>query len=631
MCGIVGFLDINNKQSNFDPIFTIRQMITQIKSRGPDFQDYWYDPKKKVFLGHSRLAIIDLNIRSNQPIHSKNKRWTIIFNGEIYNFKELKNTLSNKEELNGDTSVLVSLIEKYGFEKTTKLIDGMFAIAAWDNKEDKLFLTRDRMGEKPLYYSIENDYLIFGSNLNSVSIFPKNNLKISQKAISSYFKFNYISSSNSIYQNIFKLLPGKFLEYDLKLKISKIKTYWELNQKIKNENNENILSETENIISNTVEKQLVSDVDIGTFLSGGIDSSLITAITKKFRTKSMKTFTLSSGDYNFDESKRAKKIADYLGYENLSFSPSKKDIISTVSDLPEIYGEPFGDSSQIPTILISKFAKKYVKVVLSGDGGDEMFGGYNRYKFFYSIYPKLKYVPNFFLKKIGYFIKNLDPRKIDFFFKNLNYLLPDSKKKYNYGYLINKFGRLIGCENYEDSFYTLISNDLSTNKILINECENFSNIKIDNIENIVKHDLQNYLPDDILCKVDRASMAYGLEVRAPFVDRNVVEHSQKIPFKYKIHNGESKFILKRILEKYLSKSLYEGQKRGFSVPISAWLRNDLKEMLMDYSRKPIIFNQNIFNYNAINKTIEDHMLNKKNNDKLLWSFLVFQVWYFQNK
>ena len=613
MCGIVGFLNTSNKQIAFDPIFAIKQMIGQIKSRGPDFQDYWHDTKNQVYLGHSRLAIIDLNKRSNQPIHSKNKRWTIIFNGEIYNFQELKDSLGNTDDLNGDTSVLIALIEKYGFDKTVKMIDGMFAIAAWDNKNSKMFLTRDRMGEKPLYYSITNNHLIFGSNLNSVTIFPKSDLKISQNSINEYFKYNYIPSGSSIYQNISKLIPGNYLEYDLKLKTLITRCYWKLDQDIKKKETENLIDKTEDILSNVVEAQLVSDVDIGTFLSGGIDSSLITAISKKFKTKSLKTFTLSSGDYHFDESQKAKEISDYLGYENLSYTPSKEDVINTINDLPKIYGEPFGDSSQIPTILISKFAKKYVKVVLSGDGGDEMFGGYNRYKFFYSIYPKLKYLPNPILNMIGSILSNLDPDKIDIFFKKLNYLLPESKKKYNYGYLLNKLGRLLNCKSYEESFYTLICNDVNVHRILLNESEHehLSSFKVDNIENIVRHDLLNYLPDDILCKVDRASMAHGLEVRAPFVDRKVVEFTQKIPFQFKLQNGETKFILKKILEKYLPKNLYTGQKKGFSVPISSWLRNDLKEMLLDYSRKPIISNQNIFNYNTINKIIEDHILKKK--------------------
>ena len=632
MCGIVGFLSRNNGGFKFNPSSAIRQMIYEIKSRGPDFQDNWIDERKQICLGHTRLAIIDLNKRSNQPIHSKEKKWTIIFNGEIYNFEELKNLFNDQKELTGDTSVLIALIEKYGFESSIKKIDGMFAIAAWDHANKKLFLTRDRMGEKPLYYSIDEDIISFGSNVNSLKIL-KNKPEISEESVNAFFKLNYIPSGKSIFKNIFKLVPGSYLVYSLKSNISDIKKYWNLDQNPKIDLEKNLVDQTSKVLNETIKRQLVSDVDIGTFLSGGIDSSIITALIKNHKIQSLKTFTLSSGDYNFDESERAKKISNYLGYENLSFKPTKEDILSTITNLPKIYGEPFGDSSQIPTILISKFARNYVKVVLSGDGGDEMFGGYNRYKFFHSIYPKLKYIPTFLLKKIGFILKNIKPDYVDFFFKNLNLLLPQSHKKYNFGYSLNKFGRLIECEKYEDSFYSLISNAINLNEILLNQ-DNYnlkSDYKIDNIENVIRHDLLNYLPDDILCKIDRASMAHGLEVRAPFVDRSIVELSQQIPFAMKFKNGQTKFILREILKKYLPGKLYSGQKRGFSVPISLWLRNELKETLMDYSSKSIISKQNIFNYKSINKVINDHISNKKNNEKFLWSYLVFQTWYFQNK
>ncbi len=631
MCGIVGFLNLNNKKYSFEPSLVITQMINEVKSRGPDFQNYWSDKKKQIFLGHARLAIIDLNSRSNQPIRSQNGRWTIIFNGEIYNYKELKNCFKNEIELNGDTAVLIALIEKYGFENAIKKIDGMFAVAAWDQINEKLFLTRDRMGEKPLYYSIDNDLVSFGSNINSIKIIPNKNLQICQDSVKSYFKLNYLPKKKSIYKNILKLTPGNYLEYDLKLKSFKIAEYWNLNKDFRSFGNERLIDKTSELLDKSVERHLVSDVEVGTFLSGGIDSSLITAISKKYLGNRIKTFTLGSDDYHFDESEKAKKISNFFGFDNLTYKPTKNDILSTINDLPKIYGEPFGDSSQIPSILISKFAKNYVKVVLSGDGGDELFGGYNRYKYFHQIYPKLKYIPISLRKKIGNILKNLNPNYLDSFVKSLNIFLPNSQKKYNFGYFVNKFGRLLECENYEDSFYSLISNPIETNEIFVDQNSfNFrSDSKINSIKDVINHDLLNYLPDDILCKVDRASMAYGLEVRSPFVDRSVVEFSQNIPFNLKFKNGQTKYILKEILKKYLPKNLFLGPKRGFSVPISSWLKNDLKNILMDYSSKTLILNQGIFNYEFINKVINEHLNNKRSNEKFLWSYLIFQIWYFQ--
>ena len=633
MCGIVGFLNLNNSKYSFDPSLVIRQMINEVKSRGPDFQNYWSDGKNQIYLGHARLAIIDLNKRSNQPIQSRDGKWTIIFNGEIYNYKELRDFLKNKNELTGDTSVLVALIEKYGFENAIKKIDGMFAIAAWDHANSKLFLTRDRVGEKPLYYSIDNDLITFGSNINSIQVIPNKNLEISQDSVKSYFKLNYIPKKKSIYKNILKLIPGTYLEYNLKLKSFKISTYWNLNEDLKSLSNKEFVNQTYQLLEKSIQQHLISDVEVGTFLSGGVDSSLVTAISKKFVGNKIKTFTLGSDNYNFDESQQAKSISNFLGFDNLNYKPTKNDVLDTVNDLPKIYGEPFGDSSQIPSILISKFAKNYVKVVLSGDGGDELFGGYNRYKYFYKIYPKLKYIPNFFRKKFGYVLKNLNPNSVDRFIKSLNNLLPNSQKKYNLGYFLNKSGRLIECDNYEDSFLSLISNSIETKEIFIDQSDFDlrSDIKINNLSDIIKHDLINYLPDDILCKVDRASMAYGLEVRSPYLNRSVVEFAQSIPLKLKFKNGVSKYILREILNKYIPKNIFSGPKRGFSVPISDWLKNDLKDILLDYSSKTKILQQNIFNYGSINQIIKDHLLNKRSNEKFLWSYLIFQIWYFQNK
>ncbi len=633
MCGIVGFLNFNNHKFSFDPLIVIKKMINQVKSRGPDFQDFWRDQDNKIYLGHSRLAIIDLNKRSNQPIHSTNKKWTIIFNGEIYNFEELKSYFKNKEELHGDTGVLIALIEKFGFEIAIKKIHGMFAIAAWDNINEKLYLTRDRIGEKPLYYSIDNKLISFASNINSLKMIPNKNFQICKKATKSYFKLNYIPKKQSIYENIFKILPGNYLEFDTNLKSHVIKSYWNLNDNLNFSDKDDILSQTENVLQNSVKRQLVSDVEVGTFLSGGVDSSLITAISKNFSGNKLKTFTLGNDDYNFDESQRAKDVSNFLGFENLNYTPTKNDVLSTVHNIPKIYGEPFGDSSQIPTMLISKFAKNYVKVVLSGDGGDELFGGYNRYKYFHTIYPKLNLVPHYLLKKFGFILKNINPILIDRLVKGINIILPSSQKKYNYGYSVNKLGRLLESNNYRDSFLSLICNEFESKDVFVDqdiprfEIEN----EINNIQDIVKHDLLNYLPDDILCKVDRASMAYGLEVRAPFVDKEVVEFAQKIPIDLKLKHGKQKYILKELLKKYLPEKLFKGQKRGFSVPISTWLKNELKELLLDYSKKNIILDQNIFNFEAINMIIENHLKEKKSNEKFIWSYLVFQIWYFQNK
>ncbi len=631
MCGIVGFLKLNQKKYQFDPSNLIENMVEKVRSRGPDFQNYWNDEYSKVYFGHSRLSIIDLSFQSNQPIQSKDERWTVVFNGEIYNFKELRKLLNTKENVDGDTKVLVSLIEKFGFINTIEKLDGMFAIAAWDSLQNKLYLTRDRIGEKPLYYFLNDDFFAFGSNINSLKIFPSNQLNISTNALKKFFKLNYIPSPLSIYENYFKLNPANIFVYDYKTKNHKIFNYWKLEKKFSFSNTNNLISKTENIISETVKSQLISDVEVGTFLSGGVDSSLITIFSNKFVNYKLKTFTLSSGDYNFDESQKARQISEYIDAENIVCKINKDDITKAIEDIPLIYGEPFGDSSQLPAMLISKFAKNYVKVVLGGDGGDEMFGGYNRHKYFTNYFPKIKYLPKSLRSAIAKILKKNSPVQMDKFFKKLNFFLPEKNKFYNYGYLLKKLGGIIDNDSYEIIFDKLISNNVDIDNLIQEKTNVKDELNINSTYDVLLHDILNYLPDDILCKVDRASMAYGLEVRTPFVSRKVVEFSQNIRIEDKIKNGQSKFLLKKILSKHLPKNLCKGQKRGFSVPVNDWLKLELKDMLNDYSSKSFVQNQAIFSFDELNKIINSHFKGHVNNEKFLWSYLIFQNWYSQNK
>ena len=631
MCGIVGFLKLKKEKFHFNPSKIIEEMVNEVKSRGPDFQDYWNDESSKIYFGHARLSIIDLSYESNQPIHSRDKRWTIVFNGEIYNYKELRKSLNIRENLSGDTKVLISLIEKYGFRNTIEKLDGMFAIAAWDNLQNKLYLTRDRIGEKPLYYSIDDNFLIFGSNINSINKFPLKEKKISYIALKNFFKLNYIPAPLSIYENFNKLDPGSILVYDNQIKKYDKYFYWKLKKDKNFSDGKDLVNKTENLLKDTIKSQLISDVEVGTFLSGGVDSSLITVLSNKFVNNKLKTFTLSSGDHNFDESIKAKKISDYIKAENINYNFNKKDILNTIETIPNVYGEPFGDSSQIPKMLISKFARNYVKVVLGGDGGDEMFGGYNRYKYLNNYLPNIKFLPQSIRSALSKIFMKLNPNMINIFQEKLNYFLPEKNKFYNYSYLLNKLGRVLEKNTFHEIFDILISNNINTEKLLnYSTTINFDN-NIHDIYDVIYHDIKNYLPDDILCKVDRASMAYGLELRTPFVSKNIIEFTQKIKIKDKIKKGQSKYLLKSILRKYIPENLTKGQKRGFSIPISAWLKFELKDMLNDYSSKSFIQNQAIFEFDELSRIINGHFEKNINNEKFLWSFIIFQNWYLKNK
>jgi asparagine synthase (glutamine-hydrolysing) len=635
MCGITGFLIMNKKSQHVEDYYrTIKTMTHSIQRRGPDSFGYWNNSEKNLFLGHRRLSVIDFSEKGNQPMLSEKRNWVVVYNGEIYNFKELKKDLDIKNDFNnyGDTWVLVNLLEKFGFEKTISMLEGMFAIAAYNLLDSNLYISRDRFGEKPIYYYHNKNYFVFGSELKVFKNFPGINLEISDTSIKDYFTLNFIPSPQTIYKNIFKLTPGTIIKLNINSGSIEKKNYWKIKSEKKNKIQYcDVLKEADRILNETINKELTSDAKIGCFLSGGIDSTLVASIAAS-KIENLKTFTLKSSNYHFDESLFSRKVANFLKTEHYEFEIKKKDITESFFKMKEIYDEPFGDSSQIPTYLLSRYVKNYATVVLSGDGGDEMFLGYKRYEYFYKYW---KFVNFFHLNLRKFFSKSINLMSSHFYDKMsffLNKVTFGQLKYYNIGYSIQKFSELIIKENINDSFYFLIENPVNlTNlfinkKIYINEHEHVSTL-----EEIIIHDLNNYLPDDILCKVDRASMHNSLEVRSPLINHNIYNFVSHIPINQLINNGEMKSVLKDILKKYLPKHLINTTKRGFSVPISDWLGNDFKDILNYYTSKNYLSYQNIFDYNYIQKIIKEHESGNKRYEKFLWSFLIFQDWYSEHK
>ena len=395
MCGITGFLIMNKKSQHVEDYYrTIKTMTHSIQRRGPDSFGYWNNSEKNLFLGHRRLSVIDFSEKGNQPMLSEKRNWVVVYNGEIYNFKELKKDLDIKNDFNnyGDTWVLVNLLEKFGFEKTISMLEGMFAIAAYNLLDSNLYISRDRFGEKPIYYYHNKNYFVFGSELKVFKNFPGINLEISDTSIKDYFTLNFIPSPQTIYKNIFKLTPGTIIKLNINSGSIEKKNYWKIKSEKKNKIQYcDVLKEADRILNETINKELTSDAKIGCFLSGGIDSTLVASIAAS-KIENLKTFTLKSSNYHFDESLFSRKVANFLKTEHYEFEIKKKDITESFFKMKEIYDEPFGDSSQIPTYLLSRYVKNYATVVLSGDGGDEMFLGYKRYEYFYKYW---KFV-NFF-------------------------------------------------------------------------------------------------------------------------------------------------------------------------------------------------------------------------------------------
>lgn len=618
MCGIIGIIDYSknmDKQS-------FNKMRDSIDYRGPD--DFGTEIFEKdnftIALGHRRLSIQDLSPLGHQPMNFKNL--SIIFNGEVYNFPEIKEELLKLNYTfisHSDTEVILKAFDAWGI-KCVDRFRGMFAFCIYDKIDEKLYIVRDRVGVKPLYYYIGENEFIFGSELKAFYPYPNFKKEIDKDALSMYLQFGYIQAPFSIYKNCFKLLPGHYLQYDLKTKSYDIQKYWDIvdyYEDVSNLNEEEIKEELEKILVDSFNLRLVADVPVGTFLSGGIDSSLVTAILQKYSEKPIKTFTIGFTDEKYNEAPYAKAIAEYLGTDHTEHYCTPKDVMNIIKQLPIMYDEPFGDSSSLPTVLVSSIAKEHVSVVLSGDGGDELFGGYSSYSLFLDRFKKIQSLP---MKKYLKILLNMIPDPI------LRIEAIDEKK-----YL--KYLKLKNVLEYKDvSNMFKLSNSVFTKyeieKMISNyfyKDDKFENLKIDNLEKMMLSDFKGYLADDILVKVDRASMFVSLESREPLLDNKIIEFSAKLPLKYK----KNKYILKKILSKYIPIELFERKKTGFGIPINDWLRENLKYLIDEHLSEKELEKHNFFNIQYINE-LKQMFFQRKNDDRKIWTILMFQMWYKEN-
>ena len=647
MCGIFGYISsIKNKIDKFKLI----EATNQLKHRGPDNFDYYENVAKNyVFLGHQRLSIIDLDTAANQPMISSDNRYVLIYNGEIYNHIELRKYLVNNYNIlfrtNSDTETLLNLLIYSGIEKSLQLLDGMFAFCLYDNLKNQLIISRDRVGEKPLYLYFNKNYMSFSSDLKSFKKLPDFKKKLNYDSINNYFFLNYIPSPQSIYLNTFKLPQSNYMTIDLDK--FEFKSYGKFDEVINDNyirinrywNNYNTnesqisfskaIDTTEKLLYQSIEEKLISDVPICAFLSGGVDSSLIASLLSKINNK-IDTFTVQFNDDEYDESANASNIASALGLKNYKLNISKSEINNSISLLPEIYSEPFADSSQIPTYLISKKIKENATVALGGDGGDELFGGYNRYLYYNKYNKIINFTPTF----IKNMLIRLDSSKISNFYlqKLLNLIINEETNNNNNRNkkIIDKLLMITDGKSYYESMinqnlpknFFVDSNSFDKSKIEYNYDVNNKNFE----QQMMNNDIRYYLPDDILCKVDRASMYNSLEVRSPFLSKKLIDFSQNLPLKYKIKNGTSKYILKKLLEKYIPKKLIYRPKKGFAVPIRDLLKNELKDWSSEMLSKNIINKFNILNYDKVKKVHQDHLNNKKNNEHILWSIIQLNQW-----
>ncbi len=642
MCGITGFIRFG-KDSKYSSKDVIDLMTNELSHRGPDSQGIWVSEDNKVALGHRRLSIIELTEKGAQPMKSISGRFTIVFNGEIYNHKSIREKLSRDLKVNywrgnSDTETLLSAIENFGIEKTLSLINGMFAFAIFDKLKNTLIIARDRFGEKPIYFGNLNNDIVFSSEITPIKSNNNWHLEIEKESVPLYLQFGYIPAPMSIYKNLYKLLPGNYVSIDINNGfISEQKEYWSIlniyNNENKITNNVNIneiINSTEEKIKDSISLRMLSDVPIGAFLSGGIDSSLISCLMQSISSSKIKTFTIGFDVAGYNEADIAKQVANLLGTEHTELYLDSNDALSVIPSLSKIWDEPFGDSSQIPTLLLSRMAVEHVKVCLSGDGADEIFCGYNRYCKGYSIYKKLSLMPRFIRELISNIILYIPSRKIDSILSSIKSIsrIPVLEER------LYKLNKVLNIKNQYDFYLYLCSIFNQPNKLMNFDTNN--EYKYFYHENWPAHsnfrelmmimDTLTYLPGDILTKVDRASMSQSLECRAPYLDHHLVEWAWKLPFKYKYCSGKNKWILRKILEKYIPNKIINRPKMGFGVPIDRWLKGPLKTWAGDLLTKETIEKHNILDSNMVNNCFNQYINEGKGMHHKIWSILMFQSW-----
>lgn len=642
MCGFAGFYQ-SSQSSRSVMIDELEKMSVTLHHRGPDDNGFWVDEKHGLGLAHRRLSIQDLSPLGHQPMHSANKRFTIIYNGEIYNFIELRETLIKEGYSfrgDSDTEVMLVAFTAWGIQKSLENFTGMFAFALWDRHKHTLTLARDRLGEKPLYYGWQNKTFLFGSELKALRIHHDWQNDIDRDAITLLLRHNYIPSPYSIFKGIAKLLPGTFLTLDVKTRNTVINTYWSLKETyeygIRNpirDDPKEIVNMLEKHLQASIRRQMISDVPIGAFLSGGIDSSTIVALMQSISTSRVKTFTMGFNENDFNEAKYAKAISQRLGTDHTEMYVSTREALEVIPDLPHIYDEPFADSSQIPTYLISRLARQRVTVSLSGDGGDELFCGYTRYFKMQRRWHALQQNPKLFRLIAGNLINKIPESLLD---KSLGFLLKNFSERNHYqageraharaGFMLQQSLQLA---YQQDISYWRNDNvviDAKEPEYALNDKKvNLSQGPI--LQQLQYLDALCYLPDDILVKVDRAAMGNSLETRIPLLDHNIVEFAARIPPAVNTLHAGGKWPLRQILNKYIPQEMIERPKMGFAVPINSWIKGPLSEWAEDLLNESRVKKDGIFDANKVNRKWDAHKLGIADNSFQLWGILMFQAWH----
>lgn len=654
MCGFAGYLAKNTNTLRHAKSIAEAMGVT-LKHRGPNDSGVWVDLAEGIALAHRRLSIVDLSSAGHQPMSSKSGRYVIAFNGEIYNHIDLRNelevrsnSLSQQKTVkttwcgHSDTETLLAAFEAWGIETTLQKTVGMFAISLWDREKKILTLARDRMGEKPLYYGFQNKTFLFGSELKALKVHPDFIGDIDRNVLCLYLRHCYIPAPYSIYKGIKKLLPGTYIQVrigeDANSQSLAPKSYWSMSEVVSkalanpfNGDEIDAIASIDNQLRQSIGMQMMADVPLGAFLSGGVDSSLVVALMQVQSAQPVKSFSIGFDEAGYNEAEYAKAVAKHLGTDHTELYVSSNESMNVIPLLGEMYDEPFADSSQIPTFLVSQIAKQHVSVSLSGDAGDELFCGYNRYQIA-DKWKQIEYLPFAIRKKAGDLIKVLSPGDWDAIFNHAGKII---KFPNNMGEKLEKLAtRLQTVDSNTDLYYSLVSEINEPSHVVIGAIEPatwLTNIGMSRISNDAKEqmmfmDAMTYLPDDILVKVDRAAMANSLETRVPFLDHRLVELAWRMPMSMKMRDGQTKWLLRKVLYQYVPKELIERPKAGFAVPLGQWLRGPLKDWVESLLNPARLGQEGYFNVYYVRELWQAHLSGKRNHQSLLWSILMFQAW-----
>lgn len=619
-------------------------MTDAITHRGPDDGGAWVDAETGIALGHRRLSILDLSPLGHQPMTSADGRFIIVFNGEIYNFQPLRielEALGHSWRGHSDTEIMLAAFLQWGVLEATRRFNGMFAFALWDKQDRVLHLGRDRLGEKPLYYGWVRDSFVFGSELKAVRQFPGFASAINRDALCSQIRFSYIPDPYCIYQGFHKLPPAALISLRSPSDQPTPKLYWSLRHVIEHGlahpftgNETQAIDTFETMLQDAVGMRMISDVPLGAFLSGGVDSSLIVAMMQKQSARPVRTFTIGFDVADYNEAKFAKEVATHLGTDHTEMYVTGKDALETIPLMPTLYDEPFSDQSQIPTYLVCQMARQHVTVALSGDAGDELFGGYERYFMGRSLWDKFAWMPPALKKLTAGTLSALPPSVLNSLGRLARPLLPQNFKKAALGDKLHKLAEVIAAPGLESLYLTLMSHWKQPEQIVIGGQDLQTSIsdtagwpQVSDFTHRMMHlDMETYLPGDILTKVDRAAMGVSLEGRIPLLDTNLIEFAWTVPYSMKVRQGRGKWLMRETLYRHVPKHLIDRPKRGFGVPMEHWLRGELRDWAEDLLSESRLRRDGYFHPAPIRQKWQEHLSGTRNWHFYLWDILMFQAW-----